>query len=551
MCLRYATFLLLVSLVCLLPVAMQAQDTTATPEPSFETYTVRQGDTLLSIGRAFNVSANLIAQANNLTNTNVITIGTVLQIPLPADLVPLPPTTSYIVQQGDSLARIAERFNTTSAELLRINRLTNPNLLRVGQELLVPTVEGEATVEPTQTTEIIATATLLPTDIPTVAPTLEATNVATLEATSIIEATPVIETTEVAQTTFGRGIEVFLSGQALPEILDEVRELDVSWVKLTVNWRDVELTPGNLNLDVYDRAISALNGEGRSVMLTLTTAPDWARPSATEFVLSLSQYGPPDDPSTFGTFAALIAERYKGQVQAYEIWSEPNLRRSWLESTTSTREDARLSSVSYIELLSIASAAIRDVDPSAKIISAGLAPTGLTSVQNSISDRVFLRDMLQKGVLYLVDGIGVEPDGFANPPDSICCELKDGISTHYEQSEFYFLNTLYDYRALIDETGGNITPLWVTRFGWGTSEGNTLVTPNMDENPFLTYTDQAEQAQYTLRAFELGEELGYVGPMFVYNLNGCVVSLSEACFYSLLTTDGTPREVGALLGLQP
>ncbi|CCO08754.1 BsuPI-related putative proteinase inhibitor [Desulforamulus hydrothermalis] len=44
----------------------------------------------------------------------------------------------YIVQPGDTLAQIAARFNTTVAELQRLNNLANPNLILVGQQLTVP-----------------------------------------------------------------------------------------------------------------------------------------------------------------------------------------------------------------------------------------------------------------------------------------------------------------------------------------------------------------------------------------------------------------------------
>ncbi|GAB6158909.1 hypothetical protein JCM39194_21090 [Desulfotomaculum varum] len=56
----------------------------------------------------------------------------------------------YIVQPGDTLAQIAARFNTTVAELQRLNNLANPNLILVGQQLTVPdTAAPTATPAPT------------------------------------------------------------------------------------------------------------------------------------------------------------------------------------------------------------------------------------------------------------------------------------------------------------------------------------------------------------------------------------------------------------------
>jgi len=48
------------------------------------------------------------------------------------------PFQEYTVQQGDSLSSIAQQFGTTADELARINGITDPNALSVGQKLQVP-----------------------------------------------------------------------------------------------------------------------------------------------------------------------------------------------------------------------------------------------------------------------------------------------------------------------------------------------------------------------------------------------------------------------------
>jgi murein DD-endopeptidase MepM/ murein hydrolase activator NlpD len=58
-------------------------------------------------------------------------------------------TTIYIVQPGDTLAAIARRFGTTISVLVQLNNLTNPNLIRPGQQLLVPTTSATPTATPT------------------------------------------------------------------------------------------------------------------------------------------------------------------------------------------------------------------------------------------------------------------------------------------------------------------------------------------------------------------------------------------------------------------
>lgn len=117
---------------------------------AFFTYTVQAGDTLAQIAARFNVSQEAIVQLNGMTDPNVLTVGQQLKIPgaPPADTgtttTTSPATSIYVVQAGDTLNAIARRFDTTVAELMRLNNLTNPDRIVVGQKLVVPSTGGGA-----------------------------------------------------------------------------------------------------------------------------------------------------------------------------------------------------------------------------------------------------------------------------------------------------------------------------------------------------------------------------------------------------------------------
>ncbi|SDJ67497.1 N-acetylmuramoyl-L-alanine amidase [Alkalibacterium thalassium] len=52
---------------------------------------------------------------------------------------------SYTVQAGDTLSAIAKKYNTTAAELAKFNELSDPNLIRVGEDIEIPiAVSGPA-----------------------------------------------------------------------------------------------------------------------------------------------------------------------------------------------------------------------------------------------------------------------------------------------------------------------------------------------------------------------------------------------------------------------
>ena len=100
---------------------------------SQEIYTVKKGDSLWKIANKYNTTVEKLKSANNL-KTNTLRVGQKLVIPS----ISVSPEVSdtYIVQKGDSLWSIANKFNMTVSELKNLNNLTN-NLLSIGQVLKI------------------------------------------------------------------------------------------------------------------------------------------------------------------------------------------------------------------------------------------------------------------------------------------------------------------------------------------------------------------------------------------------------------------------------
>lgn len=112
---------------------------------------------------------------------------------------PTEETNTYVVQAGDTLSAIARRFDTTVTALIELNNLSNPNVIYVGQVLLIRAPEEEATATPGST---------VPEATPTQTPSPTFTVTATPEATATIAATPVV-TTPVVWTDPALPIELF------------------------------------------------------------------------------------------------------------------------------------------------------------------------------------------------------------------------------------------------------------------------------------------------------------------------------------------------------
>ena len=104
------------------------------------TYVVKNGDTLYSIAKKYNVSVDDIKSVNNLTNNN-LTIGQVIKIPG----INIEEPNTYTVKKGDSLWSIANKYGTSVEELKKVNNLTS-NVLSSGQLLKLPGTSKENTV---------------------------------------------------------------------------------------------------------------------------------------------------------------------------------------------------------------------------------------------------------------------------------------------------------------------------------------------------------------------------------------------------------------------
>jgi putative chitinase len=100
---------------------------------------VQPGDNLFRIALRHGTTVEAIAQANGIANVSQIYVGQELTIPpgsQPAQ--PSPGGTTYVVQPGDNLFRIALRYNMSHLRLAEYNGIANPSNIYVGQVIQIP-----------------------------------------------------------------------------------------------------------------------------------------------------------------------------------------------------------------------------------------------------------------------------------------------------------------------------------------------------------------------------------------------------------------------------
>jgi hypothetical protein len=333
------------------------------------------------------------------------------------------------------------------------------------------------------------------------------------------------------------------------------------WARVSADWSSLEPVENTTGLDTgynqaalknLDDALKQYHDSGVQVALMIDGTPCWA--SAEPVVsagghrncaTSPQQYVPywrPADYSKYARVASFLASRYRTAtygVHVYEIWNEPNLcgveggitRAYYTDGATVCADlNANPSATGgparfwpsqpagsaagvgeYVDLLRSAAPAVRQADPQAVVVSAGLSGNDAAWLQrfysNSISPRPYF------------DAVGVHPYSSTYSPTT-CYQAQQKP----QRDQFCALQNVRDVMVSNGDTGKEV---WATEFGWQT----TLVS-------------EATQASDVTSAFDVlehGAPGGQYSPPFIgpfkFVRAAFVYSMREESGYGLLRDD--------------
>lgn len=284
------------------------------------------------------------------------------------------------------------------------------------------------------------------------------------------------------------GMQVFLYWQE--EIADRdlklVKDAGFRWVKQEIPWREVEgHGKGHWQWATSDRIVGQIEEHGLKVIVRLGSQPTWASKTP------LPDISPPDDLQDFYDYVFAVAERYKGRVEAYQIWNEPNLAREW--------GGRRPNPTEYVEMLKIGFKAIKAADPQAIVISAGMAPTTRHDDQ-AMPDGYFIQSMYEAGAAAYFDVLGVHAPGYKSPPEldpglvAADPDLTNSDSAPLALRRVYAFRRVEDLRAIMVENGDEAKKVAILEFGW-------TVEPRSNSPYYWHAVDPITQAQYFERAY--------------------------------------------------
>jgi hypothetical protein len=288
----------------------------------------------------------------------------------------------------------------------------------------------------------------------------------------------------------------------------------VESVRAAFYWSSVQPTgPGVLDWASADAVVLAAARRGIGVLPVIQGTPEWARRNAGD------PASPPRSVADFAAFARELVRRYGPlgsfwaehpdvpplPIRDWQVWNEPNLSRYW-----SRQPFAR----SYVKLLKAARVALREVDPGARAILAGLPNRSWTA----------LRKIYKAGGRKHFDAVALHP--YTGKPRNVVRLVR------YARREM---------RRAGDRRGKKV---WVTELSWPAALGHTPSTTGFE----TTDEGQATKLGNALRRLAGKRRKLKIGRVYWYAWLSAEATNSSAFLYSGLrrVRDGTIVSAPAL-----
>lgn len=460
---------------------------------AWSVYTVGWGDTLDAIAETYGTSAALIAQANGLVPDAPLAVGQRLLVPGPSLRAAAPSHWAiHVVRPGDTITTIACKYRVSPWQILVANHLKPWGPLAAGTKLIVPTKPYRP--------------------------------VAALPA----------PTPKPGQQMFRYAANVQLLGQEHRAVLQGIRGIGFDWLRQEVRWAAVEWPQGQYNWAELDRLVADASEAGIKILLQVGGFPPEDPPRQRD-ELTLT----PEEMARYADLLGRIAARYRGQVQAYEIWDPPNAAPAWGGNGVMPAAD-------YVQLLTLAHAAIKAADSRAIVVTAALIPTGSHNPREAIEPAAYLEQMYQAGARGRFDAVGAQSWGYNNPPADDPTRSTADSTTFKGDWHLYFRSFELLY-PVMRKYGDGAKQIWLVKFGWASSG-----TPIPGREYAADNTEQ-EQALYLVDAYAIGRARPYVGLMAFWNFNFApqVAADDIRAAYSIMNRDNTARLAMETLAMMP
>jgi LysM repeat protein len=456
-------------------------------------YSVGWSDTLTSIAETYGTTAAQIARANELQPDMTLAVGQRLMVPGPAYRPAMPEHWPiHVVGAGETVTGIALKYQTSPWRILVANHLKPGFPVTPGTKLTVP--------------------------VPPYRPTL------TLPSSQL----------KPGQQAFRYTANVQLLGQNHEAILQGILGIGFGWLRQEVRWGTIEWEEGQYDWTELDRLVANASSAGVKVLLQVGGFPTEI-PARQRDDLRLTE----NEMLRFADLLGRMAARYRGQVQAYEIWDAPNVAPIWGGSGVMPPSE-------YTRLLQLAYGAVKAADSQAIVVTAALMPTGSHNSGEAIEPAGYLDQMYRAGAKDNFDVVGAQSWGYNNPPaDDPTQSTAD--STSFKGDWHLYFRSFELLYPVMQHNGDGVKQIWLVKFGW---PSNGAIVAGRE---YVADNTEQEQAIYLVQAYAVGRARPYVGMMAFWNFNYApqVAANDVRAAYSVMNGNNTARLAMEALASMP
>jgi hypothetical protein len=259
---------------------------------------------------------------------------------------------------------------------------------------------------------------------------------------------------------------------------DQERDLDLmastgaKWLRLDFPWPSIQPAATTWNWGPFDRVIALAKARNFTILALPSYTPTWAKGTTGNS---------PADPNTFAAFMTAAVQRYAPQgVKSWEIWNEPNQSWSWSPPDPAA----------YTRLLIKAYAAVKAADPTAQVLTAGLAPAADRPGQE-VAPLTFVQGIYAAGGQGSFDAVAVHPYTYPSVP------------TDPSIASWSPFAKMADIHRVMESNGDAAKKIWLTEFGAPTGTGTGAVS-------------EARQPDMVTQGFIGRAQWTWTGPLFWY-----------------------------------
>lgn len=306
------------------------------------------------------------------------------------------------------------------------------------------------------------------------------------------------------------------------QTVDMVRAAGIAWAKQHFPWEEIEQPRKGQAFDTkyaqstwdkFDEIVRLAEAKGLRLIARVDRPPAWARADKTR------PNGPPDNLADFGDFVFQLASRYRGKVDHFQVWNEPNLGEEWT---------GRPDPAGYVALLRIASARIKEANPGACVLAAPLA-MNVEAGPIHLNEFDYLDRMYQAGAKDTFDVLSANAYGMDRPPE----DPPSRLVLNFRRVELL--------RAVMERNGDAGKSTWFNEYGWNASPRDMP----REELIWQRVTDR-QQADWTVAGVEYARQnwpwSGVFCTWYFRQVGDIPPSRSEY-YFRLVDPDFTPRPV--------